>query len=99
MIRQMNKLLTNDKNEDGIECNKNLRKKLYKDSHYQIPSCINGKYVTSVGAYAFKDCKGLQSIIIPNSMTRIGEGAFHGCNKLTNLVIVSNSMIRIFVWA
>ena len=35
-----------------------------------------------IGDYAFAACKSLTSIIIPDSVTNIGKGAFNGCNDL-----------------
>ena len=35
--------------------------------------------VTSIGNYAFYECKGLTSVTIPNSVTSIGEYAFYDC--------------------
>lgn len=39
--------------------------------------------VTSIGDFAFEDCKSLTSISIPDSVTSIGDGAFEGCRSLT----------------
>ena len=43
--------------------------------------------VTSIGNYAFQDCRRLTSITIPNSVTSIGNSAFSGCSGLTNITI------------
>ncbi len=53
-----------------------------------IPSTLYDYYdVTSIGSGAFKDCTGLTSITIPNSVTSIGSGAFSGCTGLTSITI------------
>ena len=41
----------------------------------------------SIGAYAFLDCDGLTSVVIPNSVTSIGSYAFYGCSGLTSVHI------------
>ncbi|MBQ9783065.1 MAG: leucine-rich repeat protein, partial [Clostridia bacterium] len=41
-----------------------------------IPASHSGKAVTSIGEDAFKDCTGLTSIMIPDSVTNIGADAF-----------------------
>ena len=46
------------------------------DTDVVIPSEINGKAVTSIGSYAFRDCTGLTSITIPDSVIEIGNYAF-----------------------
>ena len=38
--------------------------------------------VTSIGAYAFSNCKGLTSAVIPNSVTSIGQAAFSDVTKI-----------------
>ena len=53
-----------------------------------IPSEIDGKKVTAIGASAFES-KGITSVIIPNTITSIGEGAFR-YNKLTSVIIPSS---------
>ena len=50
---------------------------------------IEGKtyYVISIGDHAFRDCNGLISIKIPNSVSSIGKGAFSYCQSLTSINI------------
>ena len=40
---------------------------------------------------AFWDCTGLTSIVIPNSVTYVGNGAFGGCSGLTSIVVESGN--------
>ena len=35
--------------------------------------------VVEIGNEAFRDCYDLTSVVIPNSVTRIGDDAFYGC--------------------
>ena len=42
----------------------------------------NSYTLTSIGGYAFKDCKSLTSVTIPKSVKRIGSGAFPSHNKI-----------------
>ena len=55
-----------------------------------IPETIEGRRVTSIGQYAFRDCTDLTSITIPSSVTEIGPEAFRGCTVLTQLSIPSS---------
>ena len=50
--------------------------------------------VKSIGEDAFRDCKSLTSINIPNSVTSIGDRAFYGCKSLTS-IIIPNSVTSI----
>ena len=56
-------------------------------SNLTIPSTLGGYSVTKIGNSAFKDCKTLTSITIPNSVTSIEGYAFSGCTKVTSLKI------------
>ena len=59
---------------------------LFCSSILDIPSTIEGKIVTTIGKYAFKDCDSLK-ITIPNSVTTIGLSAFENCYSLTSITI------------
>ncbi len=52
-----------------------------------IPAAIEGLPVTNIGEWVFKDCSGLTSVVIPDSVTTLGEGAFSGCSGLTSVVL------------
>ena len=39
---------------------------------------------------AFRDCRGLTSIVIPNSVTKVGEFAFAGCSQLKSITLPSS---------
>ena len=43
--------------------------------------------VISIDSQAFKDCNGLTSITIPNSVTSIGQYAFWNCSKLSSITL------------
>ena len=49
--------------------------------------------LTTVGDYAFENCNMLSQIVLPETVTEIGDGAFLGCSavrsiKLTNVQII-----------
>ena len=56
-----------------------------------IPSTVeysgNTYSVTTIGNYAFSECDGLTSVVIPESVTTIGKSAFSNCDVLTSVVI------------
>ncbi len=43
--------------------------------------------MTSIGSSAFRDCTGLTSVTIGNSVTSIGSSAFRYCTGLTSITI------------
>ena len=61
------------------------------DGDVSIPGTVayNGQTysVTSIGYQAFRNCKNLTSVTIPESVTSIGDYAFGGCAGLTSVTI------------
>jgi len=47
--------------------------------------------VTGIGDLTFKDCSGLSSVTIPDSVTSIGRMAFLNCSSLTGVNFLSTT--------
>lgn len=52
-----------------------------------IPSVVEGCVVNSIGPHAFLNHKNIKSIIIPESIIIIEDGAFKWCSNLIDIVI------------
>ena len=69
----------------GAMYNYAANKAPWNDVKAKITSvAISGK-LTSIGAYAFKDCTSLTSFYIPGYVTSVGTGAFYGCKNLKKI--------------
>ena len=62
-----------------------------------IPSSIGGKPVVSIDNEAFRGCKDLTKIIIPASISSIGDRAFSGYIYLTEIEFLANAPTRLGV--
>lgn len=47
--------------------------------------------VDRLGVSAFLDCEGLESVVLPTTMTSIGNKAFNGCSSLVSITLLNNS--------
>ena len=56
--------------------------------YYNSVNCYTSDDV--IGNYAFSDCSGLTSLILPSNVTSIGYSAFYGCIRLTSLTLPSS---------
>ena len=56
------------------------------ESNITIPSTVDNHKVTSIGEYAFVNSK-IISVVIPSSVTSIGDWSFYCCAKLTSVII------------
>lgn len=51
-----------------------------------IKSVTFSENVSSIGTYAFSDCRSLETVIIKKGMTSIGDFAFSGCSLLDSVI-------------
>ena len=63
----------------------NIFKYTGNETELEIPSKIDNKTVTSLSMYSFYNCTSLITVIIPNSVTYIGDEAFQGCSNLKSI--------------
>lgn len=86
-----------DKNNKYFDSRNNCNAIIMSSTNELIRGCKNTvipNSVTSIGDYAFSNCRGLKSIKIPNGVTKIGRVAFSYCDDLTS-ILLPNSLTLI----
>lgn len=63
-----------------------ITKYVGNQARVSIPPTIEGKPVVAVDG-AFDGCRGLASVYLPESVTRIGDRAFSSCTRLTEMIL------------
>ena len=64
-----------------------------KAASIAIPETYNGKTITRISAWAFKDCTGITSVSVPSGVTVIDTGAFYGCSSLNELTVAAGNKV------
>ncbi len=59
------------------------------DADVKIPSVFSGFTVTKIASTAFKNTL-ISSVLLPNTITEIGNSAFEGCSSLTSFILPSS---------
>ena len=52
-----------------------------------IPAYIGGVAVNTIGASAFENVEMITKVVVPDSVTRIGNGAFKGCSSIEDITL------------
>lgn len=61
-----------------------------KDKKIVIPESINGEVITKIADGAFFENENIEGILIPDSISEIGEQAFANCENLSEVILSSN---------
>ena len=65
---------------------------LARDRHAETAKVQLEEGLDIIGHYAFKNCQALQEVTIPSSVTKLGCGAFGGCNDLAEVQFKEGSL-------
>ena len=55
-----------------------------------VPEKVNGQTITAINLFAFRSNQNINSIILPDSITDIGEESFAWCTNLKKVVLPKN---------
>lgn len=71
---------------------KRIGKGAFKGSSVESVS-FKGKQIKSIDEEAFRDCKCLKSIMLPDGLVQIGDYAFYGCSELRYIGIPKSVLV------
>ncbi len=55
------------------------------DKIVKVPNQIGGVTVTAIGDYAFRNCNGVEKVVLPDTIKTIGYDAFSYCYNLSSI--------------
>ena len=87
---------SNYSSENGVLFNKNKSTLIQYPTGNQRMEYAIPKSVTTIGEYAFSECRSLTSVTIGNSVRTIDKCAFYICSSLTS-VTIPNSVTTIWM--
>lgn len=66
-----------------------IKKYLGFDNEVIVPSRIKGKRVTTIGDFAFSNCRELKCVVVSEGIVKICTGAFFHCDSLEHVKLPS----------
>lgn len=67
-----------------LDCSENI------SGNISIPQKIHGIPTVRIALRAFEDCTQLESVVVPNSITRIGQYGFANCKNLKSISLAGS---------
>lgn len=92
-ILQSSKTLSASPESDFTFSNGEIKKYIGTDRVVVVPDTINGQTVTSIGNNAFNTDTIIASVTLPDTITHIGNSAFHGC--IIKSIVLPDSLLSI----
>ena len=65
-----------------------------EDAELTVPDELDGHAVREIGESVFSFCRSLTTVILPDGLTSIGEGAFEDCPDDLTLTVPRDSYAR-----
>lgn len=59
---------------------------------------VGSSIINTVNAHAFKNCKGLKRVFVPDEITTLGSDAFSSCSGLQQVIFEDSSKLTSVTW-